>query len=173
MSDGPATCHGVLLAVVGAGLLVTGPAGCGKSALALELLRRGHQLVADDAVELELRGGELLGRCPAGLTGLLHLRALGIIQVDTLFGPQAVRAQAQRVDLALLLGPLPEDNPDSRWQGHRDLWEIAGARLPRLRLDPQAGPYLATLAEAALMRWRGEGAMAPTWAAGDNAGAAS
>jgi HPr kinase/phosphorylase len=154
MTPPAVTCHGVLLEVAGSGLLITGAAGVGKSTLALELLRRGHKLVADDQVELWRCGGRLLGRRPPGLPALLHVRALGMIAVRETFGPEAVVTTDVAVELTLLLGPLPGETPASRLHGHRDHWRLGECELPRLWLDPAAGSALATLAELAARQRR-------------------
>ncbi len=150
MSPAAATCHGVLLDVMGSGLLVTGPPGVGKSTLALELISRGHKLVADDLVEIRRDHDQLLGCRPAGGEGLLHLRALGLVPVAMVFGEQAIAGPEIRIALALLLATVPAATAHTRLDGHRDLWTIAGVELPRLWLDPAAGHSLATLAEVAV-----------------------
>ncbi len=75
------TMHGVFVRVHGSGLLLTGASGVGKSELALELLARGHQLVADDAVDFSLRRGFIVGRAPRLLRGFLEARSLGILNI--------------------------------------------------------------------------------------------
>jgi len=76
--------HASCVAVQGRGLLITGPAGCGKSSLALDLMSRGAELVADDQTELVLDGDRLMARCPAALLGLIEARGVGILRAKAL-----------------------------------------------------------------------------------------
>lgn len=96
------TRHAVLVAVDGAGVLLTGDSGTGKSELALALIHRGHALVADDAPELRATDDGVVGTAPALLAGVLRLRGLGIVDVRQHFGAAAFR-RAIRVDLILHL----------------------------------------------------------------------
>jgi HPr kinase/phosphorylase len=143
------SCHAVLLVVAGGGLLITGAPGTGKSTLALELLRRGHQLVADDVVDLQMRDGRLFGSSPPPLSGLLHLRTLGLVDLHQLYGPHRLHPGWQQIDVAIVLAPRPKRLEDALVQGHWDTWVLAGKSLPRLWLDPRATPFMATLAETA------------------------
>src|SRR5690606_37361354 len=98
-----ATIHGVLVDVYGIGMLITGSSGIGKSETALELVKRGHRLVADDAVEIkQTSDGELHGSAPELIRYLLEIRGLGIINVMTLFGAGAIRT-TKRISLVIRL----------------------------------------------------------------------
>ncbi len=157
---GRGTVHGVLLEVAGRGLLLTGPSGAGKSQAALELLHRGHRLVADDAPELFRRGDRLWGRCPPPLRGFLEVRGLGVLNVEALLGPEALReevALALVVELVAEPGPEPggpaqereppaEDAPD-RLRPARGTVALLGLPLPRLRLPAGPGRPLGLLVE--------------------------
>lgn len=147
----PLIVHGVLMQVHGLGLLVTGVSGTGKSTLALELLSRGHPLVADDAIEVRCIGHRcLIGRSPALLAGFIEARGLGILDVRALYGAAMV-ANCARLDLVLHL--LDQDDatttvtPESRLRGARGTHKLLGETLPMISLSPRLGHNLATMAE--------------------------
>lgn len=152
--------HGVLLEVHGVGVLVQGPAASGKSTLALELLARGHALVADDAVELTRPApGLLVGRCPDVLRGYLEARGLGVLDVRRMHGARAMRAR-RRVDLLVALAPeRGRGSARARLSGRRSTRRLLGEPLPALSLPvhsrgAQTGHNLAALVEAACLDWR-------------------
>jgi HPr kinase/phosphorylase len=144
--------HGVFMDVLGVGVLITGESGVGKSELALELISRGHGLVADDVVELSrIAAGTLEGRCPAMLKDFLEVRGLGVLNIRTIFGETAVRRkmklrlithlerpQAGKRDTAERL-PLAEVSE-----------EILGVTIRKVTLPVAAGRNLAVLVEAAV-----------------------
>jgi len=108
----PSQVHGVLVTVGGMGLLLRGPSGTGKSECALELIRRGHSLVADDVVEIadDAATEGLVGAPPAALAGRLEVQEIGVIDVERLFGTLAIRAR-QHIDAVVdLVPPGPEDH---------------------------------------------------------------
>lgn len=154
-----ATVPGTLLAVAGRGLLLTGDSGTGKSDIVLGLLDRGHQLIADDAVELFLHHGELHGRCPEALRGLLAIRGLGVLDVAELFGHDRLRA-SQRIDLeiALIAAPPPADPLMLDWSNR----SIMGITIPCLRLPAMGNRDLPLLVETAVKMHAKPGVQA-TW----------
>lgn len=87
--------HGVLMSVAGKGILIVGDAGVGKSSFALELLYHGHQLIADDIVDIHIIDHQLCGRCPPMLENILYSRELGLISIPTVFSPSAWQSQHQ------------------------------------------------------------------------------
>mgnify|MGYP000403183201 CR=1 FL=1 len=101
--------HGVLMRINGYGVLILGPAGSGKSSLALELLSQGHQLIADDVVDFSKHKNAIIGHCPPMLEGLLHTRELGLISVPTVFGQNAWQRQ-QTVDFVISLQSVFKPN---------------------------------------------------------------
>jgi HPr kinase/phosphorylase len=145
------TVHGVFLEVHGVGVLVEGPAATGKSTLALDLVARGHALVADDAVELRRPApGIVLGRCPPVLEGYLEARGLGVLDVRRMHGARAVRRQ-RRLDLVVRLAPRRgRASADARLSGRRSTRRLLGETLPALTL-PQTSHNLAALVEAACL----------------------
>ncbi|MGC9457806.1 MAG: HPr kinase/phosphorylase [Halothiobacillaceae bacterium] len=142
--------HGVLLRVHGRGLLVTGPAGVGKSRLAWVLVDRGHELVADDAPFLTRREpDQLIGHCPERLAGLLAVRGIGVVDLIKMAGRKAWRP-ACRVERVLELVPpalWPEQSPESLL-GHLDTTPILGVMLPQRRILAQDSLLAALAAEA-------------------------
>lgn len=152
------TVHGVMLEVHGTGVLIEGPAASGKSSLALELLSRGHALVADDAVELSRPApGILLGRAPRLLRGYLEARGLGVLDVRRMHGARAVRGP-RRLDLLIRLVPGRGRTlaAAERLAGRRSQRRLLGEPVPVLSLPvpagrAQTGHNLAALVEAAAL----------------------
>lgn len=138
----------------GLGILLAGPSGVGKSELALELLGRGHRLVADDAIDFSLESsGELIGRCPALLHGFLEARSLGILNIVRMFGAGSV-IDAHRIDLVIRLeyrhdmlarAPVALE----RLEGRRGTVRLLNVDLPEISIPIRLGHNLAVLVEAA------------------------
>jgi HPr kinase/phosphorylase len=153
--------HGALVRVQGVGVLLLGPSGVGKSETALELVTRGHALVADDVVELERVGEALVGRAPEKIRYYLEIRGLGILFVPELYGERAVAAES-RVDL---LCRLERDAPGREYERvglerpHETLAEVA---LPVVQLPVRPATSMGVIVEAAArdhaMRARGPSA---------------
>jgi serine kinase of HPr protein (carbohydrate metabolism regulator) len=148
--DDALTLHGVLLEVHGIGVLLTGSSGVGKSELALELLARGHKLVADDAAQVARHGRKLLGTCPPLLSGFLEARSLGILNVRRLFGAGALRARTS-LDLVIELDlpPAVSDSGLERLSGRRGTRAILGVDVAEISIPIRLGHNLAVLVEAA------------------------
>ena len=151
--------HGVLLRVEGCGVLLTGPSRIGKSELALALIDRGHQLVADDAPLLQDDGDTLRGRCSAVLQDLIELRGLGVINLRRTHGDAAL-ADATAIELIIRLDP--PDTDSDRMQGNRSTTALKGHRIPTVGLPIAAGSSLALLVETAVrdLRLRQAGSQA-------------
>jgi HPr kinase/phosphorylase len=145
------TLHGVFMEVFSVGLLITGDPSVGKSELALELLARGHRLVADDAPIFAKTAPEILsGRCPDILRDFLEVRGLGILNIRAMFGDSAIK-QARNLRLILKLVPMTEEQMHSidRLHGARTTQTILGIEIPEITLPVAPGRNLAVLAEAA------------------------
>lgn len=145
------TVYAVLADVFDLGVLIVGPAGVGKSELALELLARGHRLVADDVVEMRrLPGDILIGSAPALLQDFLEVRGLGVLDVARMFGGQAL-VPHRRVDFMMELLPVRDAPTDyrARLAGLRGEVTMLDLPLPTICLPIRVGHNLATLVEAA------------------------
>jgi len=145
------TLHGVFLSVLGLGVLLTGPSGVGKSELALDLVSRGHQLVADDAVDFRrVADGVLVGSSSPLLAGFMEARGLGVLDIGRCHGPQAVKAR-ERLDLIIRLddAPRPWFSGEERLRGRRSLRRLLDVEIPEIFLARGLGHNLAPMVETA------------------------
>jgi len=141
--------HGVFLDVLGVGVLITGESGLGKSELALELISRGHGLVADDAVELSRIAPSIIeGHCPQLLLNLLEVRGLGLLDIRTIFGETSVRRKMKLSLMVHLIRSTPESFERLPVQDQTE--EVLGVPIRRVMLQVAAGRNLAVLVEAAV-----------------------
>ncbi len=152
---GALTLQGALVEVHGLGVLLTGSSGVGKSELALDLVSRGHRLIADDIVEvIRPATGILLARSPELLRDYLEVRGLGVINVRKMYGEAALAAM-QRLDLILHLesrgGTAPDTDAEAaaRISGRRGEREILGVVVPEIFLRARLGHNQRALVEAA------------------------
>ena len=141
--------HGVFLDVLGVGVLITGESGLGKSELALELISRGHGLVADDAVELSRIAPSIVeGHCPQLLQNLLEVRGLGLLDIRTIFGETSVRRKMKLSLMVHLIRSTPESFERLPVQDQTE--DVLGVPIRRVMLQVAAGRNLAVLVEAAV-----------------------
>lgn len=149
------TIHGVFAEVYGVGILLTGESGIGKSETALELVERGHRLVADDVVELRsFYGNTLVGRGANSLISHhMEIRGLGIINVAQLYGIGAIRRQKE-VQLEIRLAPPQADKVYDRIGDAREFTEYLGVRLPVIEIPVRPARNLPIIIEAAAMNER-------------------
>lgn len=141
--------HGVFLDVLGVGVLITGESGLGKSELALELISRGHGLVADDAVELFRTAPNLIeGQCPPLLQNLLEVRGLGLLDIRTIFGETSVRRKMSLKLIVHLLRSTPENF--QRLPLQQQTQTVLDVEIKQVMLQVAAGRNLAVLVEAAV-----------------------
>lgn len=141
--------HGVFIEVMGVGVLITGEAGIGKSELALELISRGHRLVADDSPEFYLTApGILEGSCPPELQDFMEVRGLGIVNVRELFGDGSVKRD-RNLGLIVRLQVLDEGglSPEERLEGIRRVRDILDVQVPEYTLPVAPGRNLSVLVE--------------------------
>ena len=145
------TRHGILVDVYGVGVLLTGKSGVGKSEAALELIKRGHQLVADDVVDIcRISEDRLIGTCPERIRHLMEIRGIGVIDVQAMFGIGAV-AFSKSIELIMELTVSdPEENEMPDRIGLEDRFvEILGVSVPCLKIPIKPGRNLAIIVEVA------------------------
>ena len=148
------TIHGVLVEIFGEGVLITGDSGVGKSETALELIKRGHRLVADDAVEIRRPGSStLLGNAPEMIRYYMELRGIGVINARQIYGVGAVKPENQ-IDLVVNLEPWDEGKAYDRLGLGTDYEEILGVRIPKVTIPVRPGRNLAVILELAAMNNR-------------------
>ncbi len=145
------TLHGVFMDILGLGVLITGESGLGKSELGLELVSRGHGLVADDCVEL-LRVSQtaIEGHCPKLLQNLLEVRGIGILDIKTIFGETAVR---RKLRLRLIVHLVRRDTQDQDFERLPTGYvrqDVLGVAIRKVLIPVEAGRNLAVLVEAAV-----------------------
>ncbi len=147
--------HGVLMDVLGLGVLITGDSGVGKSELGLELISRGHGLVADDVVEISrIAANTLEGRCPAVLRDFIEVRGLGLLDVRTIFGETAVRPKMKLKLIVHLEKPAPGGRDTAERLPLAELSEeILGVTVRKVIVPVAAGRNLAVLLEAAVRNY--------------------
>ena len=150
--------HGVLLDILGLGVLMIGESGIGKSECALDLIVRGHRLVADDTVEVRRRAASVVGSCPELTRHHMEVRGLGLINLRDLFGVASTRT-AKRVELVVQLERWDHTREYERLGLEDVFFELLGVRIPLIRMPVAPGRNLAILVEVAarnqLLRTRG------------------
>lgn len=148
------TMHGVLVEVYGEGVLLLGDSGVGKSETAIELVKRGHRLVADDAVEIKrVSDKSLVGSSPEIIRYFIELRGIGIIDVKRIFGIGAVK-DSEKIDLVINLEPWAADKEYDRLGISTHYEEILGLSVPSLTIPVKPGRNLAMIVEVAAMNNR-------------------
>ena len=146
--------HGVLVDIYGMGVLIQGDSGIGKSETGLELVKRGHRLVADDRVDVYAKDEETLWGEPAEiLRHLLEIRGVGIIDVMSLYGASAVRNSSQ-VQLGIYLENFEDGKVFDRLGNGNEEIELQGVKIPRVRIPVKTGRNVSVVIEAAAMNYR-------------------
>lgn len=151
------TMHGVLVDVYGIGVLIKGESSIGKSETALELIQKGHRLVADDAVEIKrIDDGYLVGQSPELLRHFMEIRGIGIIDVRSLYGVGAVK-NSKKIDLVIHLEGWDETKYYDRLGLDKEYESILGEKIERLVVPVKPGRNTAMVIEVAAMNFRQKG----------------
>ena len=146
--------HGVLVDVYGVGVLLTGKSGVGKSEVALELVKRGHRLIADDRVDIRQDDEEVLvGYAPELLKDLIELRGIGILNVRALFGVGATR-DYKRISIVMDLEIWEDQTQYDRLGLEMEVTKIIDVEIPKITIPVRPGRNLAVIIEAAAMNYR-------------------
>lgn len=148
------TMSGVLMDVYGKGVLLVGESGMGKSETALELIRRGHILIADDRVDVQHIHNKIFGHAPEIIKGMLEIRGIGIIDVEKMFGASAL-GEKKQIDLVI---QLAQYDPESEYNRIGDeaqrFTRVMGVLVPTVILPISAGRNVAVLIESAVTNYR-------------------
>ena len=148
------TRHGVLVEVYGEGILILGDSGVGKSETAIELVKRGHRLIADDAVELrKVSNRSLVGSAPSNIRHFIELRGIGIINANRIFGAGAVKL-TEKIDMVISLEPWDASKTYDRIGLEGETTEILDIKLPSITIPVKPGRNLAVIIEVAAMNNR-------------------
>lgn len=148
------TRHGVLVEVYGEGIFITGDSGVGKSETAIELIKRGHRFIADDAVELrKVSAKSIVGTAPEILKYYIELRGIGIVDVRRLFGMGSVKA-TEKIDMVINLEPWVQGKMYDRLGLETDYTDIMGIKIPMTTIPVKPGRNLAVVLEIAAMNNR-------------------
>ncbi|MBR3358371.1 MAG: HPr(Ser) kinase/phosphatase [Solobacterium sp.] len=148
------TMSGVLMSVYNKGVLLVGESGMGKSETALELIRDGHVLIADDRVDVQRIHNSIFGHAPKFLKGLLEIRGIGIIDVEKMFGASAL-SESTKIDLVISLEPYdPEKDYDRIGDDKPKYTQVLDVQLPTIVLPLSAGRNVGVLVESAVTHFR-------------------
>lgn len=148
------TRHGVLVEVYGEGILILGDSGVGKSETAIELIKRGHRFIADDAVELRrVSAKAIVGSAPELIKYYIELRGIGIVDVRRIFGVGSVK-DTEKVDMVIQLEPWEEGKTYDRFGLETEYTDIMGINIPTTLVPVRPGRNLAVIIEIAAMNNR-------------------
>ncbi|WMJ78229.1 MULTISPECIES: HPr(Ser) kinase/phosphatase [unclassified Sedimentibacter] len=147
------TIHGVCLEVFGVGVLIKGKSGIGKSETSLELINRGHRLVADDAVIIKKVDNDLKATCPELTQHLMEIRGIGILDIKHLFGVGSIRIE-QFVEIVIELEEWDENKEYDRIGINEDFTEILGVKVPTVVIPVRPGRNISAIIEIAAKNYR-------------------
>ena len=141
--------HGVLVQVYGRGILITGESGVGKSEIALELIKKGHVLVADDRVDVYRAHNHITGEAPSVLKNMLEIRGVGIIDVTSMFGIASTTDKSQ-IDFVIDLQKWDQESVYDRIGGQYEYLNVFGIDIPKIIIPVSEGRSIAVIIEAAV-----------------------
>ena len=145
--------HGSLLDINGVGVLLTGTSGLGKSETAIELINRGHRLIADDAVIVKRVRNELVGKAPEKIKDFIEVRGLGIINIRNMYGVGAV-LESEYINLVIHLDKISSLEDYDRLGSVDNTYEVLGVSLPQINVPVMAGRNVAVIVEVATRNYR-------------------
>lgn len=145
--------HACLLDIYGVGVLLMGDSGIGKSEISLDLIRKGHCLVADDRVDISDVRGKLIGTCPETIYGMMEVRGIGIINISKMFGINSL-CKRSRINLVISLIPFSTDQPLERIGMKTDHMEILNESIPLIKLPVSAARSMAEIIETAVTNYK-------------------
>lgn len=145
--------HACLLEIYGIGVMIMGESGIGKSETSLELIRKGHRLVADDRVNIADVRGNLIGTCPETIYGMMEVRGIGIINVPRMFGVNSLTKRSE-INLVISLVQFKNDEPMERIGMKTDHMEILNESIPLIKLPVSAARSMADIIETAVTNYK-------------------
>lgn len=145
--------HACLLEIYGIGVLLLGESGIGKSEISLDLIRRGHRLIADDRVDIRAVRGKLIGTCPESIYGMMEVRGIGIIDVARMFGINSLDKRAH-IELIVSLVPFDKTEAIERVGMKTERYEILGEAIPIVKLPVSAARSMSEIIEAAVTNYK-------------------
>ena len=145
--------HACLLEIFGIGVIIMGESGIGKSEISLDLIKRGHRLIADDRVNISAVRGQLIGTCPESIYGMMEVRGIGIIDVARMFGINSLEKRTH-IKLIVSLVPFDPTQPLERVGMKTDRYEILGESIPMVKLPVSAARSMAEIIEVAVTNFK-------------------
>ena len=145
--------HGVLVDIYGIGILIVGKSGVGKSEIALDLVNRGHRLVADDSVIIKNINDRLIGKSPANIRYYMEIRGIGIINIQQMFGPGAI-SPSKSIDILAELSPWEEGKSYERLGTEESYEEILGEKILKVTIPVTPGRNIPIVLETAARHYR-------------------
>lgn len=145
--------HACLLEIYGIGVLILGESGIGKSEISLDLIKKGHRLIADDRVDIRAVRGSLIGTCPESIYGMMEVRGIGIIDVTRMFGINSLDKRS-KIEFVVDLVPFEKTEPLERVGMKTERYEILGETIPIVKLPVSAARSMSEIIEAAVTNYK-------------------